>query len=172
MDLLNSLFFPSILTLLLIWAMVTDLQRFIIPNWLNATIIILYPLACWVLSPILDWQMGLLGFAVLFTIGYIIFALGIAGGGDVKLLAALALWIGFNKTLIDFVLLMAVLGGILTLCLLLIRRIMPYVFMRAQWSAQRIPQVCSDNQPIPYGIAIAGAFLWLLWTHQFTFFPA
>ncbi|HOB12799.1 MAG TPA: prepilin peptidase [Novosphingobium sp.] len=76
-------------------AAVTDLRRRQIDNWLNAAIALCAPLYWWAsnltLWPDVAWQIGIclivfFGFAV-------IFARGGMGGGDVKLLAALALWL-------------------------------------------------------------------------------
>lgn len=90
-----------------------------------------------------------------FLLTFVMFALGIWGAGDSKLLLAYALWTGFAglKTLI---LVMAVAGGLLGLTALLLKKYKP--FPRApegQWAA-RVQQ--GDNV-VPYGIAIAlGAF--------------
>jgi len=86
--------------------------------------------------------------AVLTLIGLAgLFALRMMGGGDVKLLTVLALWIApalFLKLLI----IMALLGGVLTLVL-------------AVWHKARGRR---DRLAIPYGVAISAAGLWILFT--------
>lgn len=73
----------------------TDLKRRQIDNWLNAAIALTAPLywyfAGFSLWPDVAWQIGL--FAVVLFGFALIFARGGMGGGDVKLLAALALWL-------------------------------------------------------------------------------
>jgi prepilin peptidase CpaA len=130
----------------LLIAAFTDMRRRQIDNWLNAAIALGAPLF-WLASgmPLIDigYQIGVALAAFLVLAG--LFALGGMGGGDVKLLTALALWIAplwFMRLLI----VMSLIGGILTL-----------VF--AAWHiARRQP----GKAAIPYGIAIATAGLWAL----------
>jgi prepilin peptidase CpaA len=77
-----------------------------------------------------------------------LFAIRAMGGGDVKLLTALALWIepwGFVKLII----VMSLLGGVLTLVL----------------GAFHVMRRRRDRLAIPYGLAIASAGLWVLSVH-------
>ena len=73
----------------------TDLKRRQIDNWLNGAIALAAPLywfsAGFSLWPDVAWQVGM-GLIVQFGFA-LIFARGGMGGGDVKLLAALALWL-------------------------------------------------------------------------------
>lgn len=71
-----------------------------IPNWLNvgffATGLIYQPVFN-------GWEGladGLLGFAIGFGLFFMIWAIGSGGGGDVKLMGALSVWLGWKKTLI------------------------------------------------------------------------
>jgi prepilin peptidase CpaA len=50
------------------------------------------------------------------------FAFGGMGGGDAKLMAATALWMGFNLNLLDYLVVSAFIGGVLTLAILLFRK--------------------------------------------------
>jgi prepilin peptidase CpaA len=73
----------------------TDLKRRQIDNWLNGAIALAAPLywfsAGFSLWPDVAWQIGM---ALIVLFGFaLIFARGGMGGGDVKLLAALALWL-------------------------------------------------------------------------------
>ena len=71
------------------------------------------------------------------------FALGQMGGGDVKMLGAVALWLPFTK-LADMLVAMALIGGAITFLFLLERRL----------------RRNRDTVEIPYGVAIAiGALL-------------
>lgn len=76
-------------------AAITDLRRRQIDNWLNAAIALAAPLYWWA-SGLSLWP-GVaiqLGMALLVFFGFaLLFARGAMGGGDVKLLVALALWL-------------------------------------------------------------------------------
>lgn len=94
---------------------------------------------------------GLLVLAV--TFGF--FARGWIGGGDAKLAAATALWLGFDH-LLTYLIYASMLGGALTLLLLQFRNLpLPALFLGQEW-AERL----HDKQAgVPYGIALAAAAL-------------
>ena len=83
------------LAIALVTAAVTDLRRRQIDNWLNAAIALAAPLYWWAsdlsLWPGVAIQIGMT--LVVFFGFALVFARGGMGGGDVKLLAALALWL-------------------------------------------------------------------------------
>lgn len=90
---------------------------------------------------------------LLFT--FAMFARGWLGGGDAKLLAATALWLGFDN-LLPYLLLTSILGGLLALALISYRTIAPPLWALGQDWAMRL----HDRQVgIPYGMALAGAAL-------------
>lgn len=103
------------LAIALLYAAFTDLRRREIDNWLNAAIALSAPLYWWAsdLSMIdIGWQIGLAVLA--FGLAVALFTVGQMGGGDVKLIGALALWIapvGFVK----LAMMMALLGYLLTM---------------------------------------------------------
>lgn len=138
------------LAIALVVAAVTDWRRRQIDNWLTGAIAITAPLYWWAsgmpLWPDIVWQVGL-AFGTLVVLAGM-FALNWMGGGDVKLLTALALWIApmwFLKLLV----MMALVGGVLAI-----------VF--GAWHIMRRQR---DRLNLPYGIAIAVAGLWVLGTH-------
>ena len=95
----------------LLLAALTDLRRREIDNGLNGAIALAAPLY-WLASG-LDWvgvafQLGLM--AITFLIACVLFAARQMGGGDVKLLTALALWF-VPGTFAQVIVLMAVIGG-------------------------------------------------------------
>lgn len=95
----------------LLVAAVTDLRRREIENWLNAAIALSAPLY-W-LAAGLDWVTVLFQIilAVLtFMAACALFALRQMGGGDVKLLTALALWF-VPGSFVQLIVLMGVIGG-------------------------------------------------------------
>jgi prepilin peptidase CpaA len=135
------------LAIALLVAAFTDLRSRQIGNKLNAAIALGAPLFWWAsglaLWPDVALQVGvaLAAFAVLAAL----FAFGAMGGGDVKLLTALALWIQpawFVKLLV----VMALLGGVLTIGF-------------AAWHMLRGRK---EKLAIPYGVAIACAGLWAI----------
>jgi prepilin peptidase CpaA len=95
------------------------------------------------------------GLAVL-TIAFACFAFGWIGGGDAKLAAATALWLGFDHLLI-YLVYAAVIGGGLALLLLSFRKWpLPAMLLSHEW-AQRLHD---SKTGMPYGIALAiGALL-------------
>jgi prepilin peptidase CpaA len=134
------------LAIALLVAAVTDLRRRQIDNWLNAAIALSAPLF-WLATGLtlgdMGWQLAIaLGSFVIFAA---LFALGWMGGGDVKLLTALALWIQ-PVWFAQLIVVMAIAGGVLTV-----------IFGAWHFAARR-----KDRPAIPYGVAISGAGLWAL----------
>ena len=130
----------GLLALLLIVAAVIDVRTFTISNGLNAAVALLAPLY-W-LSVGLDPWPGMaiqIGVAVaVFALFALTFVIGMMGGGDVKLAAALALWFAPADT-VKFLVLMSLAGGVLTLAILAWHRV------------KKRP----GRPEIPYGVAIA-----------------
>ena len=136
-----------VLGALLIVAAITDLRSRIISNRLNLIIAALAPV-WWIACGLPLWP----GVAAQLLVGLVVFALfaalfaaGMMGGGDVKLLGALALWFPW-QAMLSLIVLMALLGGLVTLVTLLHHR----------WAKR-------PGQPeIPYGVASSIAALWLI----------
>lgn len=136
-----------VLGALLIVAAVTDLRSRIISNRLNLTIAALAPLwwAAWGLSIWPDVAVQLMMGGIVFALFAALFAAGMMGGGDVKLLGALALWFPWQATL-SLLTLMALLGGAVTLVTVIDHKVRK-----------------KPGQPeVPYGLAISIAGLWLI----------
>jgi prepilin peptidase CpaA len=150
-----------ILPALMILAAVSDCASFRIPNWLTGlTALAFFPMAWATGMPLAELGWHVLAGFVLFFAGYALFALGLFGGGDAKLMAAAGLWFGTAGSL-NFLAMTAIAGGILA-------------FVVAVWSAiflhwdingsertlplrQRLKQWAPK---LPYGIALAvGAIL-------------
>jgi prepilin peptidase CpaA len=140
----------------LLIAAANDLYEFKIPNWISATLFVAFFLAGPALSapPSMIMEGALLAGAAL-TVGFILFAMNIIGGGDAKLLAAIAPWIGLS-TLVPFLFNMAFAGGVLAIALLLFRKTpaLP-IYAQAPW-VMRLHQKPKD---IPYAVAIAAGGL-------------
>lgn len=135
---------PVVLGALLLSAGIEDVRKREIANWKNAAIALLAPV-WWFAAGLDPWpgmaiQLGVALFVFAIFVGA--FALGQMGGGDVKLIGALALWLAPMRVL-DMLTAMALLGGALTLAFLIERK------------------VTRNDGPveIPYGVAIAIAGL-------------
>lgn len=130
----------GILAILLVVAAVIDVRTFTISNGLNAAVALLAPLY-WLSIGLDPWpdmaiQIGVaLGVFAIFALAFVV---GMMGGGDVKLAAALALWFPPGATL-KFLVLMSIAGGVLTVLVLIVHRLRK-----------------REGRPeIPYGVAIA-----------------
>src|SRR6476660_4721545 len=116
---LHSAIYYGLLVLLaiaLLFAAGTDWKRRQIDNWLNLAIALTARLFWWAgglsLWPYIALHLGVALAA--FAVAAGLFAIGQMGGGDVKLIAALALW--FPPTLfLHMLMIMAVLGYVLTM---------------------------------------------------------
>jgi prepilin peptidase CpaA len=142
-----SWFLIGLLSAALIVAAIGDWRARIIPNWLNGAIALLAIPFWWAsgLSPWPDMAIQVaLALAVLVVFN-LMFSLGWMGGGDVKLLGALALWLPWGAMLYLLVI-MSLAGGVLTIAMLIPHRI----------------SKSTGNPEVPYGIAIAFAGLWLI----------
>lgn len=141
-------FLLGALALLLVSAGIQDARTREIANWKNAAIALLAPLWWWAnglaIWPDVALQLGVAMLVFGFFAGA--FALGQMGGGDVKMIGAVALWLPVQP-LVWMLVLMSLLGGALTLALLAER-----------WIRRR------HGAPIeiPYGVAIAVAGLIVL----------
>lgn len=96
--------------------------------------------------------------AAVLAVGIAFFARGWLGGGDVKLAAATALWIGAGHVP-AYLVYSALLGGLLTLALLQFRAFaLPLVLHRRSW----ILRLHAPTTGVPYGVALATAALVVL----------
>lgn len=145
--------------LILLAAMVQDIARLRISNLFSLALMLLFALWLWDQGvPATIWQNGLL-FAIVLGLGMFLFAIGWLGGGDVKLLAAAALWFDLKGGLV-LIGLVSLSGGLVGLALILMRHRLPLGLRdRLGWPA------LNPKGPIPYGIAIAIGAIWTLLAH-------
>lgn len=135
------------LGLLLVSAGIQDAKTREIANWKNAAIALMAPL-WWYANGLAVWpdmaiQFGVALLVFAFFTGA--FALGQMGGGDVKMIGALALWFPVQP-LIWMIVLMSLLGGLLTLVMVVEKKLRKHEHLLE----------------IPYGVAIAIAALLVL----------
>jgi prepilin peptidase CpaA len=135
------------LAVILVVAAVIDVRTFTISNRLNMVVALLAPVFWWSIGMPLWPDVAIhVGVAVaVFVLLSIAFFMGMMGGGDVKLAAALALWFSPAATL-RFLVFMSIAGGLLTLIVLVIHKVRS-----------------SPGRPkVPYGVAIAIGGLMIL----------
>lgn len=132
------------LVLLLVSAGLEDVRVREIANWKNAAIALLAPLWWWATGgapwPDMAMQIGLA--STVFAVFALVFSAGWMGGGDVKLIGALALWFPLQP-LLWMLAAMSLAGGAITLALAIEHRL------------RRRPGALE----VPYGVAIAVAAL-------------
>lgn len=103
--------------------------------------------------PLQQLAMHVLCAFIVLAVAFGLFALGFIGGGDAKLAAATTLWLGFGTTL-PYLGYTALLGGVLTLLILVLRGIpLSPVLARMGWLAR----LHNKRSGIPYGVAMAVA---------------
>lgn len=148
---MNEIFLAG-LGILLIWAALSDLRSYTIPNWLSAAIVVLFLAKSLAYPPtLLAFGLQIGAMAIVLALSVFLFSRGLFGGGDVKLLASLTLWVGFFD-LPRLLLTMTLSGGVLALVIIAVR------------SYQNGGRRFADRR-IPYGIAIAVAGLDFCWQH-------
>ena len=147
----------------LVFAGLSDLLSLRIPNWLTGALALAFPIAALIAGVGLsghnvDWLSHIEAGAAVFAGGAMLFACRILGGGDVKLLAAMALWCGLHL-LVPLIFLTALIGGAFGLIVLGLRQ--PLVQTTILAVLRRLPAFLHAKTPIPYGIpiAIAGVML-------------
>jgi prepilin peptidase CpaA len=149
-----SFFVLGVFPGLVILAAATDMFTMTIPNRLCLALVAAFFLAVpFAAMPIetVGWHAAAAIAALAAT--FVLFAAGVVGGGDAKLTAAIVLWLGPGLAL-DFALLAALIGGVLTAFLLGLRYIQPhFAQIDAPWAARLL----SSNVGIPYGIALSAA---------------
>jgi prepilin peptidase CpaA len=139
----------AVLGLMMIAAAISDLRSRTISNELNAAIALL-AIPFWIATGLALWPDVPVQFGAAFGVFLIfagLFAIGGMGGGDVKMIGAVMLWIPVPLFL-PMLTIMAIAGGILSALMLIYMKLRP-----------------SDKPvEVPYGVAIAAAGLWAL--HQ------
>lgn len=144
------------LGLLLALTIITDLRERTIPNWLTGLVALL-AIASWFAKGLALWPdialqvAQALGALLLFAI---FFVRGAMGGGDVKLIAALALWLPLQM-FVNFLMVMSLLGGALSI----------FYLLKSRGRDKDTPV------EVPYGVAIALAGFWVIANQFVTFLP-
>ena len=142
----------SLFAILMIAAGIGDCLTMKIPNWLNGLIGVSFFGAAFVAGMPLEqigWHVAT-SVVVLF-LGFGLFAAGFLGGGDAKLLAVAALWLGSGQ-LLEFLVIMALAGGVLAVVMQVWWWIKLEVDLRG---SDKVKSKVKASIDLPYGIAIA-----------------
>lgn len=108
--------------------------------------------------PVKDILLHLVAGVATLIICFGLFYLNAMGGGDAKLISATAIWTGFSVALVQYLLISAIAGGILTLLILLLRKCINRSKIEHIAFLYRLTDPAKG---IPYGIALAIAGLWI-----------
>ncbi len=167
----------ALYALLLGIAAVFDTWKFVIPNAIAVALVVLF-IATALLLPFemtwMEWLSHIGAAAAVFTGGAVLYAFNKMGGGDVKLLTAVAFWAGFEH-LAELLLYVAIAGGVLAIGLIVMRKIIMSLGAANTRLAQvKLPRVLINGEAVPYGLAIApisiylgtklpqlGAYIWI-----------
>ena len=130
-----------------------DLTSFTIPNAISLVLAGAFPLAALALG----LPLGAVGASVAVGVGALVmgmamFAAGWIGGGDAKLFAAAALWLGLPGAL-SYLLFTGVAGGALAVGLLALRS--PPVRAAMPAGPAWLVRLAAPGESVPYGVAIA-----------------
>jgi len=145
----------------LAFAAAMDLFTMTIPNRIAVLLLIVFLPAALLAGlgmPQIGWYLasGVSGL----LIGIVLFFCGWCGGGDAKLVAAVALWLGFDN-LGHYLLYTALAGGLLATTFNVLRSVpLPGMLLAEAWAVR----LHRRDTGIPYGIALAAGAL-LVYPH-------
>src|SRR5471032_2761545 len=151
-DIIRLLLFPALMA----FAASSDLLTMTISNKLSLALTASFFALTVVIGmswPAMGMHLAAATLVLVFSFGF--FSQGWIGGGDAKLVAATALWFGFDY-LLDYLIYASLFGGVLTLLLIQFRKLpLPGPLARQAW----ILRLHETGGGIPYGIALAAAAL-------------
>ena len=151
-DAVRLLLFPALMA----FAASSDLLTMTISNRLSLAL----TAAFFVMTVVIGMSLHAVGLhlgaaALVLVVSFIFFSQGWIGGGDAKLVAATALWFGFDY-LLDYLVYASLFGGVLSLVLLQFRKLpLPAILARQAW----LLRLHDQGAGVPYGIALAAAAL-------------
>lgn len=150
--LLTLVLFPALMA----FSASSDLFSMKISNRVSIALAALYPALAVALGlPLTTVLTNLACGAVVLVLTFVMFARGWIGGGDAKLAAATAPWLGW-ALMLDYGLIASLVGGALTLAIVFARRSpLPDWAARLDWVAR----LHHPGNGVPYGVALAVAGL-------------
>jgi prepilin peptidase CpaA len=156
---ITDIFLLTVFPAAMAFAAATDLVTFTVPNRISVVLLAGFLVLAAMIG--LGWSdigLHVAAGAGALVLGFVFFACGWIGGGDAKLFAATALWLG-PAALPSYALIASVLGGGLTLALIYWRGLplLPATLNAQSWAVR----LHDNKQGVPYGIALAAAGLLL-----------
>lgn len=136
----------------MVFAAVSDMLSMTIANRVSLILIATFT----VVAPLsgMEWSVFAWHFvaaALVLALTFGLFAFGAMGGGDAKLLAATALWMGMSPQLAAYAVYASIIGGLLTLMLVLYRG-SPFAMLTGTNLFLR--HFADSKAGIPYGVAL------------------
>ena len=156
--------------LLCIAAMAFDLWKMIIPNMISILLVALFVANGLFLTfhagYAVDWLSHFGALVCVLSVGLLAYRFGALGAGDVKLLSAISLWAGFERNLFqpvmfeyflaDYLILVALCGGVLSVALIALRRLVTGLLLLQNTPQNSVlPRFLLPKESLPYGVAIA-----------------
>jgi len=159
------IFISLAFSILVFSAAISDLLKLKIPNIIPILLLFLFVTCAVLIGWNLRWIFyNLLTATVVLIICFLLFNRGVFGGGDAKLISAISVWSGLDG-LYEFILMMALSGGLLALIFLVFRKFqLPLKLRSIVW----LNRLRTSKNQVPYGIAISAGSLTTF--HQFPIF--
>jgi prepilin peptidase CpaA len=147
------------------FAAAMDIFTMTIPNRISIVLVLaFFPLALLAGLGLWDIAYHVAACMLMLAVGMALFIGGWFGGGDAKLMAAIALWVGFDA-LLPYILYAALAGGLLSTMFGTARSVpLPSILLGEAWALRLHRQ----DGGIPYGIALAAGAL-LVFPHTVWF---
>ena len=153
-----NLSFQVLYVLCIFYGVLSDARYLVIPNWVSAVLVVSflpYGLLFW---PDFDLLSHLIIAVIVLCFSFVLYKLNWIGGGDLKLLTAVSLWMG-PAHIASFIMLTTLLGALLSLFVIAVRWA---ANVHRSLSSEKLPTIVRrwlDEGVCPYGIAIGVAAL-------------
>lgn len=142
----------AVILFVLVHSAISDVLSLRIRNWVVALGAVAFvPVALASNMPFAEITAAVVAGVAVLTIGFTLFALNVVGGGDAKLAAVAVLWCGAGQA-IQFLSNAALLGGLLVIAVLALRRVQRSY---ATGFLGSIPSLQEGRREIPYGVALS-----------------
>jgi len=151
----------------LVYAVLSDVRTLTVPNWTSILIVV-----CYLVSALATGSAPseiaihvAVGIGLL-AVGALLFAHGVMGGGDAKILGATATWIGLDDLLV-YLVIVAFAGGFLAIIVLLGNKLRYGGRVQGSETSEPDPELRGIKAPVPYSVAIGiGAVAILFRLHE------
>ncbi|MFC3327490.1 A24 family peptidase [Mesorhizobium cantuariense] len=136
----------------MLFAAISDMLSMTIANRVPVLLVVVFALV----APLTGMEWAVYGGhfaagALVLAVTFGLFAMGGMGGGDAKLLAATAMWMGLNVNLVEYLVASTIIGGLLTLAIILYRK-----SLLAAVTSQNpfLRHFADEAKGVPYGVAL------------------